>query len=264
MNLFKKSLHHLKERRWIGSLAIVIVLLAVLVFPSIQAAASWYPTFSIVSVVADGTVTIKGYNFPAGDNYNVRMGPYGYYGVGGALVDTQATGSGGSFTATYTIPASLYGQTQIAIRLESPTTGYYAYNWFWNNTASSGWSTAVPTATPGGPTSTPAPTSTGSLAPDYGYPYFYITGVDRDNTVTVAGYNFTKNDSYTVRMNYFGTAGYGGWVSDASFATDADGNFTASFAIPGSLAGADRIAIRMDSNTSPYYAYNWFWNFDYP
>jgi hypothetical protein len=39
----------------------------------------------------------------------------------------------GTFTATYTIPAGLYGLDRIAIRLQSPSSGYYSYNWFWNS-----------------------------------------------------------------------------------------------------------------------------------
>ncbi len=35
---------------------------------------------------------------------------------------------------TYNIPAGLKGSYQIAIRMQSPTSGYFAYNWFYNNT----------------------------------------------------------------------------------------------------------------------------------
>jgi len=62
------------------------------------------------------------------------MGGIGAQGRNGSLVTTTDSGAGGAFTATYTIPAALRGQSQIAIRLES-LSGYYSYNWFWNNTA---------------------------------------------------------------------------------------------------------------------------------
>jgi hypothetical protein len=265
----KALILRLKEnfnKEWAISMFLVVVLLVLLAYPTIARAVT-YPSFSIVTVVEDDKVTIKTYNFPAGDSFKVRMGAYGTLGVGGTVVDTQASGGGGTFTATYSIPAGLAGATRIAIRLESPTSGYYAYNWFWNNTSNATaapTSTPGPTNTPGGPTNTPAPTATGGAAPVSGFPYFYITGVDRDNDVTIQGYNFTKNDTYTVRMNTFGTLGLGGTVADASYATDGDGNFSATFSIPGGLAGLDRIAIRMDSNTTAYYAFNWFWNFDHP
>jgi hypothetical protein len=85
-------------------------------------------------VVKGSTVTISGSNFPANDTFTAYMGAYGTQGVGGVNVGSTSTGSGGKLTATYNIPASLAGSTQIAIRLQSSTSGYFAYNWFWNNT----------------------------------------------------------------------------------------------------------------------------------
>ena len=63
------------------------------------------------------------------------MGKYGTKGLGGINVGSTNSGTGGSLSATYNIPASLAGETQIAIRLQSSTSGYFAYNWFWNNNA---------------------------------------------------------------------------------------------------------------------------------
>jgi hypothetical protein len=62
------------------------------------------------------------------------MGSYGTRGIDGINVGNTDTNEGGSVTATYNIPTSLVGATRIAIRLQSPTSGYFAYNWFWNNT----------------------------------------------------------------------------------------------------------------------------------
>jgi len=90
------------------------------------------PTFSIVSVVEDDQVTIKTNNFPEDMDFTVTMGAYGTAGVGGVVVETTNSGSGGSFELTYDIPASLHGDYRIAIRLDSGI-GYYAYNWFYNN-----------------------------------------------------------------------------------------------------------------------------------
>jgi len=83
--------------------------------------------------VKDSTVTIKAYNFPPGLDFNVRMGLMWTQGIGGELVEVFNSGAGGNFEATYNIPAALYGQQRISVRVESPS-GYYAYNWFWNNT----------------------------------------------------------------------------------------------------------------------------------
>jgi LysM repeat protein len=91
------------------------------------------PTFSVVSVAQDNSVTIKTSNFPANDIFDVRMGKMGTRGVNGTLAGTIESGKGGSFVVTFQIPANLYGSRQIAIRLESPDSGYFAYNWFYNN-----------------------------------------------------------------------------------------------------------------------------------
>ncbi len=92
------------------------------------------PTIWIVSVSRDNTVTIQTNNFPAGVNFDVLMGPMGTRGVGGYYVGTLNSGAGGTLSATFPIPPQLYGQYQIAIRTQNLYTGYYSYNWFYNNT----------------------------------------------------------------------------------------------------------------------------------
>lgn len=89
------------------------------------------PTFAISAVASDQSVTIVTTNFPANRSFDVRMGPFGTAGVNGTYVTTVSSGAGGSFTGTFAIPASLRGQSRIAIRLDGPN-GYFAYNWFWN------------------------------------------------------------------------------------------------------------------------------------
>lgn len=91
------------------------------------------PMFTIAGVVADQSVTIQAADFPAHQQFEVLMGAYGTLGVNVVKVATADSGNGGSFTATYTIPAALQGPARIAIRLQS-VSGYYSYNWFYNNT----------------------------------------------------------------------------------------------------------------------------------
>ena len=203
----------------------------------------WGPTFSITSVVTDSTVTITTYNFTANDSYKVYMGAMGTRGVGGILVKTIDTGSGGSFTATFDIPSELHGLYQIAIRLESPYSGFYAYNWFNNNASGS------TTYGTGGPYSY------------YGYtvPTFSIASVSTDSTVTITTYNFPANDTYEVRMGAMGTQALGG-ILIKSISTGSGGSFSATFDIPDELKGLYQVAIRLDSPSSGYYAYNWFYN----
>jgi hypothetical protein len=62
----------------------------------------------------------------------VRMGPIGTKAIGGIVVGTTDSGTGGSFEATYNIPASLAGSALIAIRMDSANGFYYSYNWFYN------------------------------------------------------------------------------------------------------------------------------------
>jgi hypothetical protein len=222
---------------------------------------SGIPTFSIKSVVKNDSVTILTNNFPPNDSFTVTMGKYGTKGIGGVVVTTTNSGEGGAFEVTYKIPSSLYDMNPIAIRLESPTTGYFAYNWFYNTTANTTPTEPQPTPTPAPtepqPTPTPAP-------PAYsGFPTFTVTAVVRDSTVTISGSNFPGNDTFTVYMGAYGTKGVGG-VSVGSTSTGSGGAITATYNIPSSLAGSTRIAIRLQSPTSGYFAYNWFWNNTYP
>jgi 3-methyladenine DNA glycosylase Tag len=195
------------------------------------------PTFTISSVAVDTTVTISGVNFPANYDFNVLMGAYGTLGLGGTKVASFNSGAGGNFTATYTIPAGLVGSQRIAIRMDSTTGGFYAYNWFWNNTSSG---------------------TTGGTAYS-GIPTFSITSVVKDASVTISGANFPPNTTFVVYMGAYGTYGIGG-TQVASFNTGAGGNFSATYTIPAALAGSTNIAIRMDSTTGGFFAYNWFWN----
>lgn len=92
------------------------------------------PTIWISSVVRDNTVTITTHNWPAGVNFQVLMGSMGTRGVGGIPVGTLYSAGGGSLTASFAIPPQLWGSRQISIRTQNWPTGYYSYNWFYNNT----------------------------------------------------------------------------------------------------------------------------------
>lgn len=207
------------------------------------------PTFDITSVVPDTSVTIMTHNFPAGQTFTVRMGPYGSYGIGGTIVATTDSGMGGSFAATYSIPAALKGSEMIAIRMDSPQ-GYYSFNFFTNIASSSSSPSSSPTAVP-------------VVPPSYtGFPYFYITKVVKDTSVTIDGHNFPPNQQFTVTMGAYGTYGIGGVVV-AITNSDAGGTLAATYTVPASLAGSDLIAIRLES-AQGFFAYNWFTNTSTP
>lgn len=207
---------------------------------SAPAAYSGYPTFSITNVKKDVSVTIKTSNLPPNDEFKVRMGKKGTKAVDGIVVGSIDSGSGGTKSFSFEIPADLKGLKQIAIRFDSKTgSGYYAYNWFWNNTSSGGG------------------TSTGGYS---GYPTFSITAVVRNSSVTIQTKNLPKNDTFAARMNTMGTKGTGG-IKVATFSSGEGGTRTYTFSIPEELKGLKQIAIRFDSTAgSGYYAYNWFYN----
>jgi len=97
------------------------------------APSSVVPTFLITDVTRNKQVSIATRDFPPLQEFKVSMGKMGTQGVAGIVVDETYSGSGGSFKATYSIPKALRGLERIAIRLES-SSGYYSYNWFYNNT----------------------------------------------------------------------------------------------------------------------------------
>ncbi|MBN1666543.1 MAG: hypothetical protein JW862_05625, partial [Anaerolineales bacterium] len=203
------------------------------------------PTFVITAVQRDQWVEIQTDNFPAHDHFVVTMGPMGTRGVGGIVVSTTYSDVGGRFVMKYPIPAALHGSHQIAIRLESPTSHYFAYNWFYNSNAN------VPGSTPG-----PVGYS--------GYPTFDISGVVQGDSVTISPHNFPPNDTFWVRMNWIGTQGIAGAVVE-EITTDANGNLPkTTFDIPDFLQNAHQVAIRLESPYTGYYAYNWFYNNTYP
>lgn len=223
--------------KWVVPLLVGLLLLATNVVIS---STSQIPTISIVSVDMDNTVTIRTHNYPANRTFTVRMGEMGTLGIGGIEVDSISSGNGGSFEATFDIPAELQGRHRIAIRLDSTTGGYYSYNWFYN---------------------TPLP----SPSPPYtGIPTFKIDSVERNDSVTIVTHNFPANQTFTVRMGLMGTRGINGHIV-GTIDSDAGGVLTETFTIPAALHGLHRISIRAETaHARPYVAYNWFYNADAP
>lgn len=223
---------------------LLAVLICVLVFGagSVNSSSGAIPTFTVSSVATDQTVTIVTQNFPAGQDFAVTMGPMGTLGINGYAVGTTNSGAGGSFTATYTIPAQLKGAYQISIRLQSKE-GYFSYNWFYNDTTGTG----VPTGNTG--------------TPGYaGIPTFNISSVKADESVTLVTSNFPANQTFTVTMGAMGTQGISGEVV-GKIDSGSGGALTATFDIPDKFKGAYQIAIRAQTaHANPYYAYNWFYN----
>ena len=231
-------------------LAIIIVIATSGIAPGIAYtgvahAYSGIPTFSIVSVVKDKTVTIRTYNFPAHDSFKVLMNYKGTRGVNGVVVETITSGSGGSFTTTFNIPSKMKGEYQIAIRLQSTSSsGYYAYNWFYNNTAKSTYTSSV----------------------KYGskYTWIQINKVKKDKNVTFTLYNLPKKDAFKILIYKVGTKANSG-VKVGEFSTGVGGYRTFRVDIPATLKNKSTLGIRIQNLTgSGYYYDTWFYNTTYP
>ncbi len=236
-------------RQWLLSVprfklfALTLVLLLIFATGAGVASSLTVPTISITDVVADQSVSIMTYNFPANQDFVVTMGPMGSRGVNGHYVTTINSGAGGSFPATFTVPKQLKGSYQIAIRLQSPQ-GYYSFNWFYNNTTGFAGGT-------GGSTSVPKYT---------GIPMFKVCSVMEKQSVHIRTSNFPPNQQFTVTMGPMGTAGINGIVV-GQLDSGAGGILDAEFPIPAELYGHHRISVRAQSSHAyPYYAYNWFYN----
>ncbi|MCC7360460.1 MAG: LysM peptidoglycan-binding domain-containing protein [Anaerolineales bacterium] len=100
--------------------------------PTTAPPAGGVPTFAIVSVTRNLSVTVRTANFPANQVFDVTMGPIGALGVG-YVAGTVNSGAGGVLTATLGIPAPLANAAAISVRLQN-TAGYYSYGWFYNTT----------------------------------------------------------------------------------------------------------------------------------
>lgn len=205
------------------------------------------PFMNILNVVQNAEVTIQAFNFPPDKDFLVTMGLMGSQGIGGIVIGTQNSGAGGSFLATYPIPAQLQSQKMISIRMQSTTSKHFAYDFFENRDGYNG------------QTATSLSLSGDWVLPAGTYPSTSVVSVIPGVSVTLSGFNFTNNDSYTVRMGAYGTAGVGGIVV-ATHPTGPSDNFTATFNIPDALKSTNKIAIRLESNNTAYFAFDWFNN----
>ena len=235
---------------------LAVAMLAVLVIPVSASPFKVVPTTSIISVVQDQSVTIQTAYFPAYDTFNVTMGLSGTQGIGGILVSRITTGTGGSFLATFRIPPELYGQQIISIRLESPTSGYYSYNWFYNSTATVGSITYPGYYYPTYPSYSPSPTWRGIQE---GFPRFDITKVYKDSMIDVRLINYPANRDYSVWMKD-GRSAYTTWYDVAVFNSAAGGIFNATFHIPEALKFRPLIAVKIYDISRKIFTVNLFYN----
>jgi len=213
-----------------------------------------YPTFSILNVMQDQTVTVRAYNLPPENTFEVYMGLMGTRGVNGIRVATIQSSCGDFPEYTFAIPAALHGLERIAVRMQSITKpAYVAFNWFHNNT-----SVVLIDLPP--PPSIAVEQQIPICPVYYGYPTFSILRVVRDQEVTIQVYNLPTYDRFKVLMGPMWTRGIGG-IKVGDFKSECEGMMELTFPVPAALHGSYRISMRFESTTgSRYYAYNWFYN----
>ncbi len=223
-------------------LAITLLLPAFFGVSKVQAS---YPSFTISDVKTDVSVTFLTKDMPKNFDFKVLLGEYNTRGVNGIEVAQFNSAAGGSFQVTVDIPAALQGRAMISIRIESLTGGYYAFNWFWNDSENGTWPDGKPPVPP--------------QPPVQAYPSFSIKAVDAGKTVTIVAKDFPKSHEFVVRMGKYGTLGVGGIIA-AEVTSSETGAFEATFPIPVDLAAEKVVAIRLDAKTGGWYAFNWFYN----
>lgn len=262
-----------------------------------------YPSFTISSVKAGESVVLHGYNFPSNLDFNITMGSYKPFGVGGQPVSVFNSKDGGETEITVSIPENLKSVSPLSIRMDSPA-GFYAYNWFVNKNSSTNSSAAA-----------------AASACNYSViPSFTIKSVVKGKSVTIDTVKFPANSKFTVKMGQYvngkGPAfcGHDFWFSNdfwfsmksssgfipfnndgmyqiypqwgfpsrrnydysnsrlvfsgidaGEFETGDGSEQTATFAIPDSIKNYNPIVIWIqDEGSCGFYAYNYFWNQNFP
>jgi hypothetical protein len=226
------------------SLTLIIVLFLALVPVNKIVPAETIPTISIVGVTEDDRVTILTHGFPANRDFDVRMGEFATLGVDGEVVERINSGSGLSQVFTFEIPTELHEQDKIAIRLDSMTHSYFAFNWFYN-------------------------TDFGSHDEEFlqalleeaekPNPIIVVVSVIKDSQVTIEGNRFPVDENFDVLMGEYTTEGVDG-IKVGTLTVSTDGTVKKSFNIPQSLKSEDRMASRVESTQSDLFAHAWFEN----
>jgi hypothetical protein len=202
----------------------------------------------------DFNLTIETSNFPANQNFVVRMGPFGTQAIGGAVVATTPSGAGGALRATYEIPAHLHGSQQIAIRMDSPQ-GFFSFNWFFNVTWSEGSPIGIGV---GGPAEPVTPARPVVPAVPVCAPALRVIQVVADESITIEVTNLPPNRDFTIRMGHFSDQAIPDIVVGTT-RSDATGTFTATYDIPNQLHDVSQLALRLDGPLGFFY-YRWFFN----
>ena len=220
--------------------AFLLVIVLMLTAVNLDAEANTVPKIFIQGVTKDEKVTVVTQNFPANREFIARMNVIGTKGINGFVVGSVDSGAGGSLIFTFDIPAELYSLSQIAIRLNSTTGGYYSYNWFYNKTAG---------------------THAGGVPADEitDIPMISVVSVKEDTHVIIKMINFPLNEEIDVLMGEFGTQGVDGTLV-SSFTMSGIDDGIMLFEIPEGLKSEAMIDIRLESQDSDLVLFTSFEN----
>lgn len=215
----------------LGGLILVVTALAM---PAQVSAAT--PSIEIVAVKADESVTFRTADFPANTKFLIRMDTGNTRAENGIAVAELNSGNGGAFEATVAIPAQLKGTRTIAIRMESDS-GYFAYNWFTNNTST---------------TNQP-----GTIPVSGAKPSLTFGEIKANEWVVVEARNLPANTRFTVRVGPFQTF-FRDYVTAPSVTSDANGYARFTVTLPSVVQNVDMVTVRIDGGGR--YAFNAFKN----
>lgn len=219
----------------------------------------FHPSFTITSVEMDKSITVQGVGFPKDTEYDILMGVYGTMGMGGVKTASQKTGAKGDFKATYTIPEDFKGAYMISVRMESAASIHYAYNYFYNSTYM-----PVEETTAASPEAATTVTETSAETSTYsGYPSFTITKVKKNTSVTLMAENLPEGEIFDVMLSNYQDGSFEP-VKAGTLDSSKGGSMETSFTIPEDMKDVNQISVRLTGTKTGYFAYNFFFNSDYP
>jgi hypothetical protein len=147
----------------------------------------------------------------------------------------------------------------ISVRMESAASIHYAYNYFYNSTYMPAEETTA--ASPEAATTvteTSAETSTYS-----GYPSFTITKVKKNTSVTLMAENLPEGEIFDVMLSNYQDGSFEP-VKAGTLDSSKGGSMETSFTIPEDMKDVNQISVRLTGTKTGYFAYNFFFNSDYP
>lgn len=213
-----------------------IMMAAMLVVSAPRPVSAASPSFDVIGVKTDESVTIRTRDFPANVKFIIRMDVYGDNAEDGIAVAEMNSGLGGAFEATIMIPAQLKGVATIAIRVDSQE-GYFAYSWFTNRTSTN-------------PPSQPIPV-TGSK------PTLTILSVDANKSAVIEARNLPANRTFTVRVGPYYSF-FRDYVTLPSVTSDSNGYVRFTITLPSVVENVEMVTVRIDG--AGRYAFNAFKN----